>query len=143
MNPAILDLLTELEESPAPTLEWTSTRQRILDLHRNAETFDERGLVLRIYVTLMNSVEAMKLVADIEAFKEARRKDYNALLISESTDGENVIPSKLLAVLRREIAAGHTDESHDLYELAKLGEHLQTPPKPPVRASWWRTLLRR
>lgn len=143
VNPAILELLTELEETPAPTLDWTNTRLRVIDLHRNAETFDERGLVLRIYVTLMNSVEALKLVADIDAFKEARRKDYNALLISESTNGEDVIPSKLLAVLRREIAAGHTDESHELYDLAKLGDYLQTPPQPPVRTSWWKALLSR
>jgi hypothetical protein len=86
-NPAILELLTELEETPALTLDWTNTRQRIVDLHRNSETFDERGRVLRIYVALMNSVEFLKLVADIDAFKEASRKHYNALRISESTNG--------------------------------------------------------
>jgi hypothetical protein len=87
VNPAILELLTELEETPDLTLDWTNTRQRIIDLHRDAETFDKRGLVLKFYVTLMNSVESLKLVADIDAFKEARRKDYNALRISESTNG--------------------------------------------------------
>ena len=141
MNPAITELLTELEESPAPTLDWTNTRQRVIDLHRKAQTFDERGLVLRIYVTLMNGVEAMKLVTDLAAFKEARRKDYNMLLISESTDGKDVIPSKLLAVMKREIAAGNVDESHELYELARVGDYLQTPLPPTAPTSWWKRLL--
>lgn len=89
----------------------------------------------------MNSVEAMKLVTDLEAFREARRKDYNMLLISEATDEKDVIPSKLLAVMKREIAAGNADESHELYELAKVGEYLGTPQPPPAPASWWKRLL--
>lgn len=143
MNQAISELLRELEESPAPTLDWTNTRKRIIDLHRSAESFDERGLIVRMYVTLMNSVEKMKLVTDMEDFKELRRKEYNLLLISESTDGKDVVPSQLLAVMRREIAAGNADEGHELYELAKMGDYLKSPSSPPPPTSWWKRLLGR
>lgn len=141
MKNEIHDLLTELEASVAPTLAWTDTRQRIHDLHQKAETFEERGLLLKIYVTLMDSVEKMKLVQDVDKFRDTLKKDYNLLLISESTDGKHIVPAKLLAVTKREIEAGHIDEEHDLHKLALMGDHLQTPPAP--KRGWLSRLLGR
>jgi hypothetical protein len=139
MSQEIEELRKELEASVGPTLHWTNTRARIHELHGKAKTFEERGQLLKIYVTLMNAVERMELVKDVETFRETRRKDYNLLLIVEATDGKDIVPSKLLAVTRREIAAGHIDEKHELYQLALADNYVPTPRSP--QKSWWARLM--
>jgi hypothetical protein len=80
-------------------------------------------------------------VKDMEEFKKLRRQDYNRLLISESTDGEHIVPAKLLAVTQREIEAGHIDEEYEMHKLALMGDYLQKPPAP--KQSWLSKLLKR
>lgn len=134
MKEEIKELLEELEGSVGATVTWADTRQRIVKLHQSPNTFEKLGLLLKIYVILMDSIEQMKLTADLDEFRETRRKDYNLLPISESTNGTNVVPSKSLAVMTREIEAGHIDKTHELYALALAGDTILTP--PPPKPSW-------
>jgi hypothetical protein len=135
MSPEVEELLNDLEGSVAPTLAWTETRERIHELHKKSQSFEERGLIIKIYLTLMESVEKMKLVKDIPQFRETLKSDYNLLLISESLDANhNIDPTKLLAVTRREIEAGHMVDNNELHQLAKTGD--QVLDLPPRKSLW-------
>lgn len=140
MNPETEQLLAELEGSPALTLVWIDALARIHELHGKATTFEERGLLLSMHIVLMNSVELAGLAKDSEAFRKMRRQDYNLLLMSEATIGQNVVPAMLLAVTRREIAVGHIDEEHEMHKLALAATHVAPPPK---QGSWLSRLFGR
>jgi hypothetical protein len=131
MNPEIKEQVRQLEEKSATVVDWIETRDRIHALHGKLATLEERGLLVKIYVRLMDVVEHADVVQDQKLFRQARQSDYNLLLISESRVGATVDSGKLLAVTRREIAAGHIDEEHALHKLA-----LAQPPTLHRQSVW-------
>ncbi|MCZ8100733.1 MAG: hypothetical protein O9972_22830 [Burkholderiales bacterium] len=115
-------------------IEWLRRREEVIDLHSTSSSFEERSFLLGIYVALMNSVERAGAVNDIEEFRDLREKEYNMMLITEATDGKNIVPALLLAVTRREIAAGRMKADHELHELAEAGDRFLTP--APAKKGW-------
>jgi hypothetical protein len=137
MSTDTLALMERLRTSA--TLDWKSAREEIWGLHKKAETSEERGALLAVYTAVMNLVERSGTVTDIEKFKEAWQSDYNLFLISEATDGQDIVPEKLLAVTAREIAAGRMAETDELHKLALEGHRFIQPASLPS-SSWWSRL---
>jgi hypothetical protein len=144
MNPEIKELLQELEARSGTVDDWIEMRDRIHALHGKLTTLEERGLLVKMYVRLMDAVEHADIVQDLKLFRQARQADYNLLLFSESKDGVTVDSRKLNAVTQREIAAGHIDEGHALHVLSLVPPStLQRQPAWQAWKSWFLRLLRR
>jgi hypothetical protein len=104
--------------SPLP---WTKIRDEIHDEYKQASTAD-RVILLDIYKAMMDIVEPNIGPADLDAFRTARRQDYNLLLISECiVGGGDVSPEAIEAVTRREVAAGRMAADDELRRLAIIG----------------------
>lgn len=136
----VAELQEFLSSDNGDLVNWQEIREKIHQAHRDpATTFDERGLLLGVYWSMMDLVERSGMV-DAEKFRVTRNQDYNLLLISESTEGQNVDPRKLLAVCERELAAGRIAADHELRKLAQVGDYLDIGGAPataaPPRKSW-------
>ena len=139
MRPEVQALLSSLSEGSE--IDWKDARREIVDLHRTSVSPEERSLLLGTYVALMNLVERSNAVDDLPAFREARRQEHNLMLITEATDGQNVVPALLHAVTKREIAAGRIQPDHELHKLAEAGDMILTP-EPPKKGLFSRLLGR-
>jgi hypothetical protein len=113
------DLLQELQSrSDGASIDWRSIRERVHHEFDAANTVAERELLLAIFKTTMDYAEATVAKEDLQKFREARRQDYNLLLIKETRVGNNISPERMLEVTAREIAAGRMTEDHELRELS-------------------------
>ena len=119
-------------------LNWRQAREDIHEAHDAADTEPVRVLCVSMHKTIMDAVEREGLVEEhmLADFREARRQDYNFLLIKEAmigrTDG-NVLPDKLAAITRREVAAGRMSADDELHKLAVAGDMVLPPPRREPR----------
>jgi hypothetical protein len=111
------ELLEDAKERPNRLLiRWREVRQEIRNEHKRARTFDERGVLLGIYKSVMDFVEATANFSPeaLEIFKTERRQYYCLLLATEVVaEGGNVDPMKMKAVMRREIEAGRIASNNE------------------------------
>lgn len=109
-------LLQRLQATgPGDSLDWRKIREEIHDEHDRATTTAERVTLLEIFQAVMNQVERSGLSPeDLESFKDARKKDYNLLIVKETRVGENVCTETLYAVTEREVAVGRMAPDHPL-----------------------------
>lgn len=119
-------------------LNWRQVREDIHEAHDVADTEADRVLCLSIHKTIMDAVEREGLIEEdsLAEFREARRQDYNLLLVKEAvigrTDG-NVPPDKMAAITRREVAAGRMSANDELHRIAIEGEMALAPPRREPR----------
>ncbi|WNL47907.1 hypothetical protein RKE25_09875 [Dyella sp. BiH032] len=96
-------------------------RSRLLDLHRQLNDSLERQITDP---------------KDLELLRDARRKDYALLLISEAVDQDgNVSPELIARVTEREVREGRMAEDDEMRTLGRIGERLLTnrsPVSPPA-----------
>lgn len=115
---ALLDRLLHAEDG-AP-LNVPAIREEIHDEFKLAKTPGERASLLAIFKAVMDAVERSGSLEpeELKAFQDARSKDYNLLIVSESLVGESVCTEILNEVTQREVSDGRMEPDHELRTLA-------------------------
>jgi hypothetical protein len=102
--------------------DWNGLRLQISDEFDRAETSEARGVLLGLWMTVMDEVE--RRLRDygqsdpLAEFRAARDKDYKIFILQESLVCGNICAETLYAVTQREIAAGRMKPHHSLRQLA-------------------------
>jgi hypothetical protein len=112
------ELLEQAEKRPALLLvKLREIRDEIHNEHERAKTFEERGVLLAIYKSVMDYVEAARNFepGGLERFKETRRQDYCLFLARECARPDGYVdPVMMEAVTSREIEAGRMAPDDEL-----------------------------
>lgn len=119
------ELLARLKEDAkaGKNIDWKAMREEIHTIAEGNIDMEERVVLLQIFGVLMDAMEGdlKSDGGDIDAFKDARKKDYNLLLIREALIGENVSVEFLGAITKREVEAGRMSDSDEMRQIAIRG----------------------
>ena len=99
--------------------DWHTLHNQILQNHENATSSELYVKLLELHKVLLDKVE--KLISgsdDIEKFKIIRQKEYNAMLLRESTIGGSLCVETLYEITQRELEAGRMHPTHEFIETA-------------------------
>jgi len=115
-------MLAQAETGAA--FDWNGLRRQIADEFEQAETSEDRGVLLGLWTAVMDEVE--RRLRDggqtdpLAEFCGARDKDYKIFIVQESLVCGNICAETLYAVTQREIVAGRMKPHHGLRQLAVM-----------------------
>ena len=144
-----------LNEPGAPDYNWREIREQIHVQWSSAKTTESRIVLLDIFKTTMDIAETLIAEESLDAFREARQKDYNLLIVQEALIGENVSVELLSKVTLREVASGRMSPDSNLCKIAEDGmvaPHLsidelvklsEETSKTQIRGGFFRRLFRK
>jgi len=98
---------------------WKSLHDEVLTLHQASEHEDEYIFLLELYFKLMQNVESLfPDTIDAEKFSEIKDREYNMMLLRESTIGNSLCVETLYELTQRELEAGRMPPTHEFIDIA-------------------------
>jgi hypothetical protein len=136
--------MAELASSPTgASIDVRGYRDRIVHLHEQVETDEDRGFLLEAFFSLMAFVEraAASQGQDASRIRGLRDADYRLMLIKEAQLDGNIDPDLLARVTSREVTAGRLGPDDDFHDLATaasavMGKGQRSPGSP--KSIWGR-----
>lgn len=117
------ELLDDMISAPDGQINIKEFRDRIVALHEESGSEDERTILIQCYCNLMDLAERQATThqIDVERLREVRSSEMRFFCIKEAMlDGENIDPDELLRVASREVDAGRMP-ADDFLEHARAG----------------------
>ena len=133
MDKRVADLIAELAATPPDTsIDVRGYRDRIVSLHEQLETDEDRGFLFDAFFAFMALVEraAASQGHDASRIRGLRNADHKLMLIKEALIDGNTDPDLLARVTSREVLSGRLSPDDDFHGLATAASAVMGKPRP-------------
>jgi hypothetical protein len=140
----VAELVLELGgHQPGASIDVRGFRDRIVSLHKQVETDQDRSDLLQAFFALMALVErsAVSQGQDAMSIRGLRDADHRLMLLLEAQIDGNVDPDLFARVTSREVLAGRLSANDEFHHIATAASTVMGNPREsqrPLKSFWGR-----